>query len=115
MQVDLDQHLAPKATVALYLRAFRVDASSTRQAAHERSRPRRRAPQHDRQPREAQVIYDLPHEKVGNDNWVEFTLHGGQWKVSNCHAPILGHSSSSSSATGTASPSEPTPTRALPR
>lgn len=44
---------------------------------------------------EAQVIYDLPQDKVGNDNWVEFTLHRGHWKVSNCHAPILGNSSSS--------------------
>ena len=52
---------------------------------------------------EAQVIYDLPQEKVGNDNWVEFTLHDGHWMVSNCHAPILGNSSSS----GPAAPTTP--------
>ena len=44
---------------------------------------------------EAQVRYDLPAAKVGNDNWVEFTRHGGRWKVSNCHAPIGGESSTS--------------------
>jgi hypothetical protein len=54
---------------------------------------------------EAQVIYDLPQERVGNDNWVQFTLHRGQWKVSNCHAPILGDSSSSN---GPASPTSST-------
>ncbi len=42
---------------------------------------------------EAQVVYNLPVAKVGNDNWVEFTLHHGHWKVSNCNAPILGNSS----------------------
>ena len=41
---------------------------------------------------EAQVLYELPVSKVGNDNWVEFTLHHGQWKVSDCKAPILGNS-----------------------
>ena len=57
---------------------------------------------------EAQVIYDLPPEKVGNDNWVEFTLHRGNWKVSNCHAPILGNSSSSGgSAIATSSTTTP--------
>ena len=40
----------------------------------------------------AQVLYDLPESKVGNDNWVEFRLHGGVWKVADCRAPIMGHS-----------------------
>jgi hypothetical protein len=57
---------------------------------------------------EAQVIYNLPQAKVGNDNWVEFTRHRGHWKVSNCHAPILGNSSSSSPGIGTAAASEST-------
>jgi hypothetical protein len=51
---------------------------------------------------EAQVIYDLPQQKVGNDNWVEFTLHSGHWKVSNCDAPILGNSSSGSGSASAA-------------
>ena len=44
---------------------------------------------------EAQVRYDLPAAKVGNDNWVEFTRHGGRWKVSNCQHAIGGASSTS--------------------
>lgn len=46
----------------------------------------------------AQVLDDLPESKVGNDNWVEFRLHRGAWKVSNCQAPIGGHSSASTPA-----------------
>jgi len=53
---------------------------------------------------EALVGYDLPAALVGNDNWVGYTVHGGRWKVSDCHAPI-GGSSSSGSGTVTA----PTP------
>jgi hypothetical protein len=49
-----------------------------------------------------QVLYDLPEAKAGNYNWVEFRLHGGVWKVSDCRSPITGHSSSATSAqTGT--------------
>jgi hypothetical protein len=47
---------------------------------------------------EALVEYDLPAAVVGNDNWVSYTMHDGRWKVSDCHAPIGG---SSSSASGT--------------
>jgi hypothetical protein len=43
----------------------------------------------------AQVLYDLPEAKVGNDNWVEFRLHDGAWKVADCYAPIMGHSTAS--------------------
>lgn len=43
---------------------------------------------------EAQVLYNLPESVAGNDNWVEFTRHRGQWKVSNCNAPIFGQSTS---------------------
>jgi hypothetical protein len=92
----------PKATVALYLRGLR--ASMRRQLGKPLGQIRIRNVElrnmtADRG--EAQVIYDLPQEKVGNDNWVEFTLHRGNWKVSNCQAPILGSSSSSG---GTAVP-----------
>ena len=47
---------------------------------------------------EADVQYDLPESATGNDNWVEYTLHDGRWKVSNCDAPIGGSSSSSESS-----------------
>jgi len=47
---------------------------------------------------EAEVQYDLPRSVVGNDNWVEFRLENGRWKVSNCHAPIGGESSSSTAS-----------------
>jgi hypothetical protein len=53
---------------------------------------------------EALVEYDLPASVVGNDNWVSYAIHDGRWKVSDCHAPI-GGSSSSKSGTVTA----PTP------
>jgi hypothetical protein len=59
---------------------------------------------------EAQVIYDLPQRKVGNDNWVEFALHGGHWKVSNCNAPILGNSTSTTASAVQAVTSAHTPT-----
>jgi hypothetical protein len=47
---------------------------------------------------EAEVLYNLPEAKIGNDNWVEFKLHDGHWKVANCNAPIGGHSTSASSS-----------------
>jgi hypothetical protein len=47
---------------------------------------------------EAQVVYDLPISKAGNDNWVEFTVHRGRWMVSDCKAPIFGHSSSANAS-----------------
>lgn len=46
---------------------------------------------------EAEVQFDLPANKIGNDNWVTYGYEDGQWKVSNCHAPIGSESSSSSS------------------
>ena len=46
---------------------------------------------------EAQVIYNLPLAKAGNDNWVEYRRHGDGWKVANCHAPIGGQSVSATS------------------
>lgn len=55
---------------------------------------------------EAAVQYDLPAAKVGNDNWVAYDYADGRWKVSNCHAPIGGQSSSSS---GSSSASASTP------
>jgi hypothetical protein len=45
---------------------------------------------------DALVGYDLPAPVVGNDNWVSYAVHDGRWKVSDCHAPIGGSSSSSS-------------------
>jgi hypothetical protein len=53
---------------------------------------------------DALVEFDLPANVVGNDNWVSYAIHDGRWKVSDCHAPIGG---SSSSASG----SSPAPTR----
>ena len=43
---------------------------------------------------EAEVQYDLPRELAGNDNWVSYEVHDGQWKVADCHAPIGGNSQS---------------------
>ena len=83
----------PKAVLADYLRGLRasmrralgrpleqvhVEAVDVRNVSRDRG--------------EAQAVYDLPITKVGNDNWVEFTLHHGRWLVSNCKAPILGNS-----------------------
>jgi len=45
---------------------------------------------------EALVEYDLPTSLAGNDNWVTYAIHEGRWKVSDCHAPIGGRSSSAS-------------------
>jgi hypothetical protein len=53
---------------------------------------------------EAEVQYDLPAAKVGNDNWVAYDYEAGQWKVSNCHAPIGGESSSSSASASASAP-----------
>lgn len=52
---------------------------------------------------EALVVYDLPPSIVGNDNWVSYAVHDGRWKVADCHAPILGSSSSKSSSGSVAS------------
>jgi hypothetical protein len=48
---------------------------------------------------EAEVQYALPASVVGNDNWVSYGYQDGQWKVTNCHAPIGGESSSASAST----------------
>ena len=45
---------------------------------------------------DAEVQYALPASAVGNDNWVTYGYQDGQWKVTNCHAPIGGESSSAS-------------------
>ena len=47
---------------------------------------------------DALVEYDLPAAVVGNDNWVSYAIHNGRWKVSDCHAPIGGSSSSASAS-----------------
>jgi hypothetical protein len=47
---------------------------------------------------EAEVEYALPASVVGNDDWVTYGYEGGRWRVTNCHAPIGGESSSSSSS-----------------
>ena len=44
---------------------------------------------------EAEVEYALPASVVGNDNWVTYRFQEGQWKETNCHAPIGGESQSS--------------------
>jgi hypothetical protein len=46
----------------------------------------------------AEVKYALPASVVGNDDWVSYGYQHGKWKVTNCHAPIGGESSSSSSS-----------------
>jgi hypothetical protein len=51
---------------------------------------------------DALVEYDLPAAVVGNDNWVNYAIHDGRWKVSDCRAPIGGESSSASSTVTTA-------------
>jgi hypothetical protein len=101
----------PKATLALYRRGLRA---SMRRAlgrpltdVHVREVELRNVTANRG---EAEAIYDLPQQKAGNDNWVEFTLHRGHWKVSNCQAPILGNSTSSSPGTATAIPAESTTT-----
>jgi hypothetical protein len=43
---------------------------------------------------EAEVEYALPPSVVGNDNWVTYQYQRGQWKETNCHAPIGGASQS---------------------
>ena len=48
---------------------------------------------------EAEVQYALPASVVGNDNWVSYGYQDGQWKVTDCHAPIGGESSSASAST----------------
>jgi hypothetical protein len=48
---------------------------------------------------EAEVHYALTASVVGNDNWVSYAYQHGQWKVSDCHAPIGGESSSPSPST----------------
>ena len=47
---------------------------------------------------EAEVRYALPASVVGNDNWVSFGYQDGRWKVTSCHAPIGGESSSPSAS-----------------
>jgi hypothetical protein len=47
---------------------------------------------------EAEVEYDLPQSKTGNDNWVDYEMDGGRWKVANCNAPIGGESQSASAS-----------------
>ena len=47
---------------------------------------------------EAEVEYDLSPSLAGDDNWVTYGYQDGQWKVTDCHAPIGGQSSSSSTS-----------------
>ena len=39
---------------------------------------------------EAQVQYDLPEAKVGNDNWVTYAVDRGRWRTAECQVPIGG-------------------------
>jgi hypothetical protein len=52
---------------------------------------------------EAEVVYDLPEDKVGNDNWVTYRLHDGRLRVADCNAPIGGESSAASAPTSSTS------------
>jgi hypothetical protein len=47
---------------------------------------------------DAEVHYALPASVVGNDNWVSYGYQDGKWKVTDCHAPIGGESSSASAS-----------------
>lgn len=47
---------------------------------------------------DAEVKYDLPARVVGNDDWVSYAYQQRRWKVTNCHAPIGGESSSASAS-----------------
>jgi hypothetical protein len=47
---------------------------------------------------DAEVLYALPAEVVGNDNWVSYGYQRGKWKVTSCHYPIGGESVSSSAS-----------------
>ena len=47
---------------------------------------------------EAEVQYDLPEAKTGNDNWVGYTYQDGQWRVADCRAPIGGESAGASAS-----------------
>ena len=48
---------------------------------------------------DAEVHYALPAPFVAYDNWVSYGYQDGQWKVTNCHAPIGGESTSASAST----------------
>ncbi len=47
---------------------------------------------------DAEVQYALPASAVGNDNWVSYGYPDGQWRVTDCHAPIGGESQSASAS-----------------
>lgn len=47
---------------------------------------------------DAEVHYALPASVVGNDNWVAYGYQGGKWKVTDCHAPIGGESTTASAS-----------------
>lgn len=48
---------------------------------------------------EAEVRYNLPVAKTGNDNWVTYQLVGSTWKVYDCAVPFGGTSESGSTPT----------------
>jgi hypothetical protein len=48
----------------------------------------------------AEVQYDLPVAKAGNDNWIPYKYAHGRWEVADCsHLPIGGNSSDGSTPT----------------
>jgi hypothetical protein len=49
---------------------------------------------------QAEVLYNLPSSKAGNDNWVTYQIENGRWKETNCHAPIGGESQGPTSGSG---------------
>lgn len=57
------------------------------------------------------MTYSLRASGVGKDNWASNGYQSGKWKLTNCHAPIGGESTSSSACAGmrgrTASPESP--------
>jgi hypothetical protein len=58
---------------------------------------------------DAEVQYALPASVVGNDNWVSYAYQDGQWKVTDCDAPIGGESSGIVRSTQSQAPDPMTP------
>lgn len=45
---------------------------------------------------DAEVTYDLPPERAGNDNWIHYVVEDGQWRIDDCRQPVGGNSGSGS-------------------
>ena len=52
---------------------------------------------------DAEVQYDLPIAKAGNDNWISYKFGAGRWQVADCTLLPIGGSSSSATFTAPSS------------